>query len=107
MNISEPSVYMMMGSVFQSLFVLDSVISVILLHKYINITESLQACWIFIAPFQIRLKREKKSNKYFIAGRTLFSVINYILHLVFWILFSKPLDPQAILERMQDLNKHE
>ena len=63
MNISEPSVYMMMGSVFQSLFVLDSVISVILLHKYIN--------------------KRKKSNKYFIAARTLFSVINYILHLVF------------------------
>ena len=107
MNISEPSVYMMMGSVFQSLFVLDSVVSVIFLHKNINITEWLQACWIFIAPFQIRLKREKKSNKYFIAVRALFSVINYILHLVFWILFSKLLDPQAILERMQDLNKHE
>lgn len=43
----------------------------------------------FYCPLPDQIKRKKNSNKYFITVSTLFSVINYILHLAIKTLFSE------------------
>lgn len=80
MNLSDFSICTMMRHVIQSLFfALNSVVifCITLLDQYKNITEWLEASWIFYHPLPDQIKEGKKhSNKPFITVGVLLNAIN-------------------------------